>query len=154
MLTVNEIYTGSDGNATLELYHILERLGAAGIVALNLFRAQKCSSRAKVYHGGIPGKGSYRDLAYDRKQWSMNVLCKVLKINAAVLGICWGWKIDQAQSYHKWVLYVELPKYGQVSFHTALRGEGPDYAGDWDGFHASEERILKYVNDILTGVEK
>jgi hypothetical protein len=40
------IYEGSDGKATIALYQQLSVLGPAGIVAVNLFRAQKCSARA------------------------------------------------------------------------------------------------------------
>jgi len=154
MISVWRIYCGSDGSVTRQLYKELEVRGAIGIIALNLFRAQKCSSRAKKYHGGISGLGSYRDLAYDKKQYSMNQLCVALKENADKLGIKWGWKVDEAQPYHKWVLYCELPNgIGQVSFHTDKRGEGCDFQGDWDGVHASEERIVKFVDEVLNKVE-
>ena len=116
-MDVDAIYRGSDGEATKELYRALEQLGPRGIVALNVFRAQKCSERAKCYRGGIRGKGSYSSMAYDRKQWSMGNLAMVLSRHAAALGIAWGWKIDPAQSYHCWVLYIDLPT-GQVSFHA------------------------------------
>lgn len=150
MLSVWQIYCGSDGSATRQLYKELEKLGAKGIIALNLFRAQKSSSRAKKYHGGISGLGSYRDLAYEKKQYSMNQLCEALKENAASLNIKWGWKIDDAQPYHKWVLYVTLPEnIGQISFHTDKRGDGCDFDGWWDGVHASEERIIKFVDSVL-----
>lgn len=131
-MTPKAIYDGSNGEASKALYDRLEQLGPVGVVALNLFRAQKCSARAKKYRGGIRGKGSYKDMAYDRKQWSMGNLCQVLGEHAEALGITWGWKVDSAQSYHCWVLYVEIPT-GQVSFHTDRRGHGPDYPGDWDG---------------------
>jgi hypothetical protein len=149
MLAVYQIYYGSNGIATKELYSHLEKLGAIGMVALNLFRAQKSSSRAKKYHGGIGGGISYRDLAYEKKQYSMNLLCESLSKNAESLGIKWGWKVDENQAYHKWVLYVELPELGQVSFHTDKRGKGNDYQADWDGCHASEERIIKFVECVL-----
>ena len=149
-MNVFEIYHGSDGQATRYLYALLETRGECGRVALNLFRAQKCSSRAKVYHGGIRGGSSYRDMAYDRKQWSMENLCKILTDKAEELGILWGWKLDPGQTFHRWVLYVDIPT-GQVSFHTASRGQGPDYVGDWDGAHASAERIIKWVESLIEG---
>jgi hypothetical protein len=143
------VYYGSCGENTKHLYALLEGKGLAGVVALNLFRACKNSARAKIYRGGIRGQGSYKSKAYDRKQWAMRNLCKVLTEHAGDLGIQWGWKQDPAQEYHKWVLYVAIPT-GQVSFHTSERGTGPDYAGDWDGEHQSAERIIEWVDNILT----
>jgi hypothetical protein len=156
MKSPREIYVGSDGSATMQLYKELEALGPAGIVALNLFRAYKNSARAKVYRGGIRGKGSYSGMAYERKNWAMGNLCKVLTEHAAVLGIRWGWKMDPdmvaKDDPHIWVLYVDLPNnLGQVSFHTAARGEGPDYPGEWDGAKkVGDERIIKWVEMLLT----
>jgi hypothetical protein len=148
MFTCYQVYYGSDGSATRELYKKLETFGAIGLLALNLFRAQKCSTRAKKYHGGISGVGSYRDLAYDKKKYSMECLCQILSQHASELNIKWGWKVDDKQVYHKWVLYVELPN-GQVSFHTDKRGIGDDYDKDWDGENASEQRILEFVDNIV-----
>lgn len=139
-VTVLEVYNGSDGEATKRLYEELAQLGPIGEVALNLFRAQKCSARAKLYR-----RRAHKGDAYDRKNWSMANLCRVLEQHASALGITWGWKPDPAQEYHKWVLYVELPT-GQASFHSASRGIGPDYPGDWDGIpDASAGRIVQWV---------
>lgn len=144
------IYAGSDGEATKRFYAELMKHGAAGEIAVNLFRAQKCSARAKAYRGGIRGVGSFRGLAYDRKQWAMNYVTRTLFDHGVLLGIGWGWKLDPAQKFHHWVLYVDLPT-GQVSFHTDQRGAGPDYAGDWDGQKKSAERIIAFCDQVLTG---
>ena len=144
-----DVFNGSDGEATKALYVRLENLGPIGHVAVNLFRAQKCSDRAKVYRGGAPGQGSYRGLAYERKQWAMDNLCRVLGDQALNLSICWGWKRDPLQEFHAWVLYVDLPS-GQVSFHTGARGVGPDYPGDWDGVtEVATGRILKLIESLF-----
>ena len=149
MTDVDAIYHGSDGEATKALYLELESLGKAGIVAVNLFRACKCSERAKVYRGGIRGQGSFRRMAYDRKQWSIGNLCTMLEEHAAGLGIGWGWKTDPATINYEWVLYVDLPS-GQVSFHAASRGTGPDYAREWDGIKgASAARVVEYCRRLL-----
>lgn len=138
------VYQGSDGDATKALYERLARLGPAGEVALNLFRAQKNSERAKVYRGG-----GYRGKAYDRKQWAMDNLVKILLVNAGALGIRWGWGTDESQEYHRAVLYVDLPT-GQVSFHAAARGAGLAYPGDWDGVKdASAGRICTWCWKLL-----
>lgn len=136
-----QIYTGSNGEATTALYKHLETLGPAGIVAVNLFRACKCSERAKVY------SRRYKGDAYGRKQWSLDQLALALQKHPE-LGIRWGWKIDPSQTFHNWVIYVDLPR-GQVSFHTASRGVGPDYPGEWDGQGLSAQRIVSHVQNLL-----
>jgi len=146
---VIHVYRGSDGNATVALYQRLEALGPAGTVAVNLFRAQKASERAKVYRGRERGRGSYRAMAYDKKQWSLDNLAAALAAHAATLGIAWGWGIDEEQPVHRHVLYVELPT-GQVSFHTDERGAGPDHPRGWDGVpRQSADRILRWISRLL-----
>lgn len=150
MISAKQVYDGSDGDLTKAYYAELEKHGPIGIVCVNLFRAQKCSTRAKAYRGGIRGVGSFKGLAYDRKNWSMQNLCKALMEHGQQLGIDWGWKRDPAQEYHDWVLYVELPDIGQVSFHAASHGEGPNFHGEWDGKHLSAERILAFCDLVAS----
>jgi len=116
------------------------------VLAVNLFRAQKNSERAKVYRGR-----RHRSAAYDTKQWAMMNLCNALLHEAAAAGIGWGWGVDDKQPVHRHVLYIDLPT-GQVSFHTGTRGEGPDYAGTWDGVaDQAAPRILHWVAALLEG---
>jgi len=152
-LTAIDIYEGSDGAATRAYYAELEKRGPLGFIAMNLFRAQKCSSRAKKYHGGIRGVGSFREMAYERKAWSMGLLCKALNQHAVDLGLTWGWARDPLQAMNQWVLYLDLPE-GQVSFHSPVRGEGPPYERPWDGLHASCDRILAMCERVMTGVSE
>ena len=145
---VIRIYQGSDGEATKRLYARLEALGIEGVIAVNLFRAQKSSERAKVYRGG-----GYRASAYDRKQFAIGNLCGALAKHAAPLGIAGGWSEDAKQPVHRHVLYVELPT-GQVSFHSPSRGDGPDHGRPWDGIAGqSPDRIIRYVARILARME-
>lgn len=146
MPTVQQIYAGSNGAETKQLYADLERLASKrGTIAMNLFRAQKASERAKKYRGGIPGKGSYRDMAYERKNWSLKELCKALTGSE----FRWGWKKDPKQAFHSWVLYVDLPT-GQVSFHSADRYDGPAYPAEWDGIpKMSPMRIIAFCELVL-----
>jgi len=139
-----EVYVASDGELTKAFYAALQDSHAVGAIAVNLFRAQKCSARAKVYRG----RGN-RSAAYERKQWSMGNLCDILFAHADSLAITWGWKEDPGQAFHAWVLYVDLPGYGQVSFHTGARGNGPDYPGKWDGTQKSAERICAFCDWVL-----
>lgn len=142
-------YQGSSGDATKALYDRLASCGPVGEIALNLFRAHKNSARAKVYRGGIRGQGSYKGMAYDRKEWAIGNLAKMLDQHRASHGLKWGWAIDEAQEYHRHVLYVDLPT-GQVSFHTAQRGPGPDYPGTWDGVReVGAARICQWCAQLL-----
>ena len=143
------IFAGNDGEATRAMYACLGRLGAVGAVALNLFRAQKCSTRAKLYRGGN-GKGSFREQAYGRKEFSLRNLTAELTTHADALGIVWGWKEDPAQPVHRWVLYVVLPAgFGQVSFHHETPMGNHRFEGEWDGSHAGAQRIVAFVGSVL-----
>lgn len=143
-------YEGSDGDVTKRLYEMLRDRGPIGIVAINVFRACKSSSRAKVYRGGVRGKGSYRDMAYERKAWSINNLASELTANP--LGFRWGWGRDPASVGFEHVLYVDLPRAGQISLHGAARGSGPDYPGRWDGVRGVQgKRISKWIADVMRG---
>lgn len=142
---VIRIYEGSNGDATRALYAQLATMGPQGHVAMNLFRACKCSERAKVYRGH-----GYRDAAYGRKQWSMDNLCSVLLAQRAEN---WGWGVDEKAraegSLHHHVLYVETVA-GQISFHTDCRGQGPDFRGQWDGVkNASAGRACSLVASLF-----
>lgn len=152
--SVREVYNGSDGGATRRLMTQLEKVGGLGSIAAQLFRAQKASSRAKVYRGGLrrsSGRTSYRDLAYNAKERALVGLCNVLAADAQ--GLNWGWKIDPKQPRNKYVLYVDLPN-GQCSFHSPDRHVGPDYNGEWDGERGSESRIIEFCESVLTpGIE-
>jgi hypothetical protein len=142
-----KIYEGSDAALTKSFYEALGRRGTIGTIAMNLFRAQKCSARAKKYRGGIRGKGFFRDMAYERKAWSMQQLCVALSQGT----LAFGWKKDGGREFGpEWVLYVDLPE-GQVSFHSYARYQGPDYPGEWDKQKASAERIVRFAQRVLDG---
>ncbi len=146
---ITAVFDGSNGDATKALYADLERRGPRGQVAMNLLRASKNSGRAKVYRGGLPGKGSYRKMAYERKNWAMAQLATVLDRHAEGLLIVWGWGVDTSQPKHSDVLYVDLPT-GQVSFHTEGAGVGPAYLKPWDGVRgASVGRIIRWTAQIM-----
>ncbi len=141
-----DVYIQMDGAVTKRYYAELERRGIAGVVAMNLFRAQKTSSRAKTYR-----KNAHRKESYQRKEWSMSNLCEVLAKHRKALYIEYGWKEDPnvlLEGHTSYVLYVELPT-GQVSFHCPRRGNGPDYPKGWDGTKGSQERILKFCDMVF-----
>lgn len=145
-----EVFAGSDAEATKAYYATLLKRGPAGQVAVNLMRAQKCSSRAKLYRGGIRGVGSFRSMAYDTKNWAMANLCQVLEKHGQKLKITFGWKRDPLVVFGQhpsWVLYIDLPQ-GQVSFHSPNRLSDHDYRGEWDKEHRSGERILVFCDSV------
>lgn len=140
-----DIYLGSCGGRTRSYLSKLEKLGFEGKVAAQLFRAQKASSKAKLYMGGLTNV-SYSTLAYDAKAKALSRLCELLVDD--LTGVTWGWQEDLSEDYALWVLYVELPN-GQVSFHSPERMTGPSFVGKWDGDHESDRRILQFCDDVF-----
>ena len=143
--SAREVFDGSDGRLTVAYYRRLQTAGAIGVVAMNLFRAQKTSTRAKVYRAK-----RFRHASYDVKNYSLDQLVKALQNLPTVT---WGWGRDASTPGFEWVLYVELPQIDretkQVSFHSAQRLSGPNYDGAWDGERLSRERILAFCDDVL-----
>jgi len=149
-MTTIEVYHTSNGELTKAYYVELSTIGPIGLVAMNVFRAQKCSQRAKNYR-----RRAWKDDAYGRKQWSIEQLCNILIMHGQALNISFGWKQDPTVVFGgydarpSWVFYVDLPT-GQVSFHCPDRGKGPDYPGNWDGMKgASEARVIEFCNYIF-----
>jgi hypothetical protein len=141
---IMSIYQGSNADATKALYAELEAIGPLGVIAMNLLRAQKASSRAKEY------SRRFKSDAYRKKQWSMDNACAALVEHGA--GMVWGWGLDPVQPVHKHVLYVNTPS-GQVSFHSEFRGKGPDFPGEWDGvLGMSPDRITRWCATLLDQV--
>jgi hypothetical protein len=138
--TAKEVYGGSDGRLTVAYYRRLQSFGPIGLVAMNLFRAHKTSSRAKVYRGR-----RFRSASYDVKNYSLEQL--VVALQSATL--TWGWQHDPATVNFEWVLYVDLPT-GQCSFHSGVRLAGPEYLGRWDCQRLSGERILAFCDELLS----
>lgn len=151
-MRAREVFEGSDAALTRTYNTDLRRAGETGRLAVALLKAQKASNRAKKYRGGPASGGSYSALAYQRKNDALAELCELLMARTERT---WGWKIDPRESHARWVLYVELPGHGQVSFHNIKRLQGPDYPREWDGERRSVERICSFcdtVMDSLMGV--
>lgn len=149
-MRAREIFEGDDAGKTRAYYAALERRGPIGEFAANLMRAQKASTRAKKYHGGISGVGSFSDLAYQRKAECLIGLCNWLLSEPVRPALRWGWKIDPSPRDPRasWVLYIDLP-HGQVSFHSVERFGGPDYPAEYDGTRASAERIIRFCDFVF-----
>ena len=147
------VFQGSDSARTRKFLSHLEKQGQPGRIAAALFRAQKASSKAKLYSGGIErsngGFSSFRTLSYEKKSQALKALCSLLLVDSA--GIEWGWGRDEENSRAPHVLYLELPT-GQVRFHSAERLAGPDYPGNLDGERASEARIIAYCDQFAEGL--
>lgn len=147
MIAASTVFEGSNATLTRRYYAALEACGPLGHIAACLMRACKASTRAKRYHGRVNGSGPrFRDLAYDTKQRSLIELATALAHDGTLL---YGWRRDPGESLNAWVLYVELVPEGQVSFHSPMRGAGPEYTAPWDGTHTSTERILALCDRVL-----
>lgn len=152
-MRARDVFEGSDPEITKRYYAALVRRGAAGEIAVNLMRAQKSSTRAKRYRGGIRGLGSFRSMAYETKTWAMQNLCRCLSAHGQQFRIKFGWKADPDCVFGEkssWVLYVELPQ-GQVSFHSPTRLSDDDFGEEWDRERKSEERILAFCDEVNAG---
>jgi hypothetical protein len=151
---VLDTFNGSDGEATRALFRSLTLRGHAGELAVNLFRACKASMRAKVYRGGVRGRGSYSRMAYDKKNWALEQLTEILHAHPMLVAD-WGWAEDPDVVFDggpAQVLYVDLLySLGQVSFHSPARlGKIRTYTGKWDGTHESAKRIVAYCDLVLS----
>ena len=145
--SVREVYFGSASADTNRLMRSM-KLQPNGEIAALLLRAQKASSRAKKYRGGLKDGPSFRYLAYQKKNECLRQLCEALNEQS---DFTWGWGIDEAQTLNlpKHVLYIELPT-GQASFHNFVRHEGPDFLGEWDrAIGVSEERIIEFCSSVM-----
>lgn len=137
MICATKIYTGSDGKKTQAMYDLLKRKGYDGLLAIDLFRATKASARAKLYRGN-----QFKEAAYQKKTWSLANLCRRLKGGPYT----WGWLPDKKM----WVLYVDMPSFGQMSWHSRERGEGPDYTGEWDKQRrAVHLRVIAFTQHVI-----
>src|ERR1700682_5951159 len=146
------VYNGSDGEATKALYaRLIATDMVRGQIAVNLLRTCKASERAKKYRGK-PGRGgpSYRAMAYEKKDWSINELCRALVQSEVIES--WGWGFDAKAIGFEHVLYCNIPGFGQVSFHTSYRKDGHDYAGVWDQVrNEAPNRICRFAEAVLNG---
>jgi len=151
---VSAVYEGSDGEATRALYAELTAKGPLGEIAVNLFRANKTSGRAKDYRGGN-SKGRYKTQAYDTKAWSIENLCRLLEAHSAAHGIVWGWQEDakrEPSDPYRWVLYVDIPGVGQSSFHSSARGCGPAHPTGWNPSVPSRIVAIIFAAQVLDEV--
>lgn len=140
------VFAQQNGDVTKQYYAKMNSLGAAGQLAVALFRAQKRSTAAKKY-----GRSRYRGAAYDVKDWSISEICRIL-LTHPELGLQWGWQYDQNTINFEHVLYVETPC-GQCSFHVSHRGQGPIFKGKWDRLRASVDSILEYCDKVMNDAE-
>jgi len=147
---ITAVFKGSSGDATKQMYDLLEKIEPLGPVAVNLLRAVKTSVRAKRYRRG-PG---HITESYRRKNWSIGNACKLLDARKPA-PFTWGWGIDKMAKGrgdpHFNVVYFDLPT-GQVSFHINGRREGPDYPGEWDrAIGTSPVRICAWAAYVFAG---
>ena len=133
--SVHEIYYGSDGGATRRLMTRLEKTGQRGRIAAQLFRAQKASSRAKVYRGGIRdewgGVIRYKDLAYEKKEKELIGLTRgVLKADSQ--GLRWGWKPDPPHGVTPNSSYTPIYRTDRLASIRRSDTLVLIYEGEWD----------------------
>lgn len=139
-MTAQQVFDQNNGDVTKSYYSELNSKGLHGQLATALFRAQKRSTAAKHYKGR-----RYTQAAYEVKNWSLSEICRICQL---MPGIVWGWRHDPKTINFEWVLYCETP-FGQVSFHSHDRLDGPDFPGEWDGARVCRERILRFCDSVM-----
>lgn len=145
--------------ATRQRKKVLEST-VLGKLASALERAQRFSDSAKSraanglpireYYDGSPycsanyrrSRGA-RENDYQAKELAVRDACAL----APLAGIRFGWKREEGVD-PPWVVYFDLPT-GQVSFHSPVRGEGPEYPEEWDGRRASTRRIKELIGRLV-----
>ncbi|MEO8270377.1 MAG: hypothetical protein ABI557_11705 [Aureliella sp.] len=146
-MDAKKAFASKDAKQTILFQDRLISRGHAGQVAFGLFRASKRSQRAKSYRRGM------RASAYDAKSNALQHLDSALSRWGQELGIEWGWNIDPSQPVHRFVLYVDLPKHGQASFHAGKAESETVYRKDWSGKRDSAEVVLAYCQEVLDSPE-
>lgn len=140
------VLAGADDNLTLAYYLLLQKRGPLGMIALNLFRAQKNASSLCRPAGYGPAAAA----AASAGVWSLELLVHVLARHGAHFGISYGWKpiMEPRKDRAPFVLFVDLPDFGQVSFDAFERGCGPEYSNECDGVRKNEERIFGFCDFV------
>ncbi|MBL6852365.1 MAG: hypothetical protein ISS15_05430 [Alphaproteobacteria bacterium] len=142
------VYLGSNGDKTKALYQRLNALGPVGFVASNLFRACKCSERAKDYR-----RGSQKREAYRRKQWSLDNLdgvrcCSNMAQRSGSSGA--GRPIRRRNSTSKCSMSSSRP--ARLAFTPRRAATARIFVGAWDGVRGeAPERICRWVVQVLEG---
>lgn len=91
------------------------------------------STQGKKYRGSEWSDKKYRE----KSEW-IEKLCKLCAIEG------WTFGKHKSDSFHtKHIVYFELPYCEQISFHTNLSIEIPDYPKQWDGQTHSTLRKLE-----------
>jgi hypothetical protein len=145
-----EAFNAKDGGVTVGYQNELISRGKAGQLAFGLFRAQKRSTRAKVY------RGKFRGNSYDGKNEALKFVDSLLLLSGSSLDSAvsdWGWKRDHRQAMHDQVLYVDLKDFGQCSFHSAQAMSGRHYRGNWDSSKASVDVVLAYCDSVTKNLD-
>ena len=148
------VYNGSDGEATKALYaRLIATDMARGQIAVNLLRTCKASERAKKYRGK-PGRGgpSYRAMAYEKKDWSINELCRALVQSEVIESWGWGFDAKAIGFEHGWQTITPGSPYGapsvpaNTSRYIILLSDGQNTMDRWYG-NGSVERSTPDASD-------
>lgn len=121
----------------------LNRIGANDALA-RAFRLaleiEDCSTQGKKY-----GRSEWSDEKYREKTELIEKLCRLCEIEGWLYGKHFS---DNWQTKH--IVYFELPGCEQISFHTNLSIEIPDYPKQWDGkTHSTLQKLEAAITAFL-----
>lgn len=138
-----------DAAVTVQYQDGLLKRGLCGQLAFGLFRAQKNSVKAKGYVRGVWRRG-----AYEVKNESIDYVDTLLQKHGEALKIKWGWKKDKECTNYEHVLYVDVFKFGQASFHASRPSSDKRYEGEWSGIKNTGFVIANFCDWVMTQPEK
>lgn len=102
----------------------LNKLGKTDPIARALRLAleiEDCSTQGKKYFG------SWSDTYYRKKSEFIHELIELFRAEL------WTFGKQPSLTRPRWIIYFEIPDCEQISFHTELLTEVPDYTKAWDG---------------------
>jgi hypothetical protein len=100
---------------------------------------EDCSTQGKKY-----GWSEWSHRKYQEKTELIEKLCKLCAIEG------WIYGKHNSMSFPPHIVYFELPLCEQISFHTTLTIDVPDYRGVWDGKrHSTLGKLEKAITDYL-----
>lgn len=102
---------------------------------------EDCSTLGKKYHG------EWSDHYFNRKHALIHELIEIFQAEN------WTFGKHEMSGFPPFVIYFEIPGCEQISFHTKLDAEVPDYQKEWDGkrnstFGKLESAIIKYLGIV------
>jgi hypothetical protein len=101
----------------------LNRIGRTSILARAFRLALEIEDKSAL---GKKYRGEWSDRCYAEKTKLIHDLIRIFQQQG------WTYGKHASGTYPRWIIYFEIPGCEQISFHTDLTIEVPDYPKEWD----------------------